>query len=133
MQMNQGIDISGVLSAIRVPTLVIHRTEDTAVSIEAGRFLAQHILRARLAEFAGADHLPYIGENSDDIADEIQEFVTGSRPVVEADRVLATVMITDIVGSTKRAQDLGDRRWRALLDEHDDFVRHEISRSRGGR
>jgi hypothetical protein len=95
MQMNQEIDISGVLSAIRVPTLVIHRTEDTAVSIEAGRFLAQHIPRARLAEFAGADHLPYIGENSGDIADEIQEFVTGSRPVVEADRVLATVMITD--------------------------------------
>lgn len=131
MRMNQEIDISGVLSAIRVPTLVIHRTEDTAVSIEAGRFLAQHIPRARLAEFAGADHLPYIGENSGDIADEIHEFVTGSRPVVEADRVLATVMITDIVGSTKRAQDLGDRRWRALLDEHDDFVRHEISRSRG--
>ena len=131
MRMNQEIDISGVLSAIRVPTLVIHRTEDTAVSIEDGRFLAQHIPHARLAEFAGADHLPYIGENADDIADEIQEFVTGSRPAVEADRVLATVLLTDIVGSTKRASDLGDRRWRTLLDQHDDLVRQEISRFRG--
>src|SRR5215213_299687 len=131
MRMNQEIDISGVLSAIRVPTLVIHRTEDIAVSIAEGRFLAQHIPHARLAEFAGADHLPYIGENADDIADEIQEFVTGSRPAVEADRVLATVLLTDIVDSTKRASDLGDRRWRALLDQHDDLVRQEISRWRG--
>ena len=131
MRMNQEIDISGVLSAIRVPTLVIHRTDDIAVSIEDGRFLAQHIPHARLAEFTGADHLPYIGENADDIADEIQEFVTGSRPAVEADRVLATVMLTDIVDSTKRASDLGDRRWRALLDQHDDLVRQEISRLRG--
>ena len=131
MRMNQEIDISGVLSAIRVPTLVIHRTDDIAVTIEDGRFLAQHIPQARLAEFTGADHLPYIGENADDIADEIQEFVTGSRPAVEADRVLATVMLTDIVDLTKRASDLGDRRWRALLDQHDDLVRQEISRLRG--
>jgi class 3 adenylate cyclase len=131
MQMNQEIDISGVLSAIRVPTLVIHRTEDIAVSIEEGRFLAQHIPHARLAEFAGADHLPYVGANADDIADEIEEFVTGSRPDVEPDRVLATVMLTDIVDSTKRASELGDRRWRALLDRHDDLVRQEISRLRG--
>jgi class 3 adenylate cyclase len=131
MRMNQEIDISGVLSAIRVPTLVIHRTEDIAVSIEQGRYLAQHIPHARLAEFAGADHLPYIGENADDIADEIEEFVTGSRSDVEPDRVLATVMLTDIVDSTKRASELGDRRWRALLDRHDDLVRQEISRLRG--
>jgi class 3 adenylate cyclase len=131
MQMNQKIDISGVLSAIRVPTLVIHRMQDTAVSIEAGRYLAQHIPGARLAEFAGADHLPYVGENADDITDEIQEFVTGSRPDVEADRVLATVMLTDIVASTERASGLGDRRWRTLLDQHDDLVRQEISRFRG--
>ena len=131
MRMNQEIDISGVLSAIRVPTLVIHRTEDIAVGIEDGRFLAQHIPHARLAEFAGADHLPYIGENADDIADEIEEFVTGSRPAVEVDRVLSTVLLTDIVASTKRASDLGDRRWRTLLDQHDDLVRQEISRFRG--
>jgi class 3 adenylate cyclase len=131
MRMNQEIDISSVLSAIRVPTLVIHRTQETAVSIEAGRYLAQHIAGARLAEFDGADHLPYIGENADDIVDEIQEFVTGSRPDAEPDRVLATVMLTDIVDSTKHASDLGDRRWRALLDQHDDLVRQEISRFRG--
>ena len=131
MRMNQEIDISGVLSAIRVPTLVIHRTDDIAVSIEDGRFLAQHIPHARLAEFAGADHLPYIGANADDIADEIEEFVTGSRPAVEVDRVLSTVLLTDIVASTKRASDLGDRRWRTLLDQHDDLVRQEISRFRG--
>src|SRR5215218_6090565 len=131
MRMNQEIDISGVLSAIRVPTLVIHRTQDIAVSIEAGRYLAQQIPGARLAEFAGADHLPYIGESADDIADEVQEFVTGSRPDVEPDRVLATVLFTDIVASTKRASDLGDRRWRTLLDQHDDLVRQEISRFRG--
>jgi class 3 adenylate cyclase len=131
MRMNQEIDISGVLSAIRVPTLVIHRMEDIAVSIEEGRFLAQHIPHARLAEFAGADHLPYVGANADDIADEIEEFVTGSRPDVEPDRVLATLMLTDIVDSTKRASELGDRRWRALLDRHDDLVRQEISRLRG--
>lgn len=131
MRMNQEIDISGILSAIRVPTLMIHRTEDTAVGIEAGRYLAQHIPDARLAEFAGADQLPYIGENADDIADEIQEFVTGSRPDVEPDRILATVLLTDIVDSTKQASELGDRRWRTLLDQHDDLVRQEISRFRG--
>src|SRR5918993_2354185 len=131
MQMNKEIDISGVLSAIRVPTLVIHRTDDIAVSVEGGRFLAQHIPQARLAEFPGADHLPYIGETTDDITDEIEEFVTGSRHVVEADRILTTVMLTDIVDSTKRASELGDRRWRALLDQHDDLVRQEITRLRG--
>jgi class 3 adenylate cyclase len=131
MRMNQEIDISGVLTAIRVPTLVIHRTEDAAVGIEEGRYLAQHIPNARLAEFSGADHLPYVGANADDIADEMEEFVTGSRPDVEPDRVLATVMLTDIVDSTKQASELGDRRWRALLDRHDDLVRQEISRFRG--
>ncbi|MGO4527329.1 adenylate/guanylate cyclase domain-containing protein [Microvirga sp. 2MCAF35] len=131
MRMNQEIDISGVLSAIRVPTLVIHRTDDAAVGIEEGRYLAQHIPNARLAEFAGADHLPYVGENASDLADEIEEFVTGSRPDAEPDRVLATVLLTDIVDSTKRASDLGDRRWRALLDQHDDLVRREISQLRG--
>lgn len=131
MRMNQEIDITGVLSAIRVPTLVIHRTGDAAVEIDDGRFLAQHIPGARFAEFAGADHLPYIGANADEIADEIQEFVTGARPVAEMDRVLATVLLTDIVGSTQRASHLGDRRWRALLDQHDGLVRQEITRFRG--
>jgi class 3 adenylate cyclase len=120
-----------VLSAIRVPTLVIHQTDDTAVSAEGGRFLAQHIPQARLAEFPGADHLPYICENSDNIIDEIEDFMTGSRHAVEADRILTTVMLTDIVNSTKRASELVDRRWRALLDQHDALVRQELSRLRG--
>jgi class 3 adenylate cyclase len=82
-------------------------------------------------EFSGADHLPYIGKSTDEIADEIEEFVTGARPAVEADRVLATVLITDIVDSTRRASQLGDRRWRTLLEEHDDLVRQKISHLRG--
>jgi class 3 adenylate cyclase len=131
MRMNEEIDISGVLGAIRVPTLVIHRTQRCRGGDRGKRFLAKQIPRARLAEFTGADHLPYIGDNADEITDEIQEFVTGSRPAVEADRVLATVMLTDIVESTKRAPELGDRRWRALLEQHDDLMRQEISRSRG--
>jgi class 3 adenylate cyclase len=131
MRMNREIEISGILNAIRVPTLVIHRTGDSAVSIGESRFLADHIPSARLAEFPGADHLPYIGQNSDEILAEIEEFVTGSRPVLEPDRVLATVMLTDIVDSTKIASDLGDRQWRTLLDEHDRLVRHEIARMRG--
>src|SRR5919112_75361 len=131
MRMNQEIDISGVLSAIRVPTLVIHRTNDTVVNVEGGRFLAQHIPNARLVEFPGPDHLPYIGESADEMADEIEEFVTGARPVVEVDRILATVLFTDIVDSTRRASELGDRRWRTLLDEHDHVIRKEISRLRG--
>ncbi|HKH84173.1 MAG TPA: adenylate/guanylate cyclase domain-containing protein [Gemmatimonadales bacterium] len=131
MQMNREIDISGILPAIRVPTLIIHRAGDMTVSIEGGRFLAEHIPNARFAEFPGCDHLPYIGENADEILDEIQEFVTGSRPVVEPDRVLATVMFTDIVDSTKHAAQLGDRRWRAVLEQHDAAVRHELARQRG--
>jgi len=131
MRMNQEIDISGVLSAIRVPTLVIHRTDDTVVNVEGGRFLAQRIPDARLVEFSGADHLPYIGESADEISDEIEEFVTGTRPSVEADRILATVLFTDIVDSTRRASELGDRRWRTLLDQHDHLIRQEIARLRG--
>jgi class 3 adenylate cyclase len=131
MQMNSEIDITGVLSAIRVPTLVIHRTHDTNVSVEGGRLLAERIPHARLIELPGRDHLPYVGDNTDDIVDEIEEFVTGTRRAIEPDRVLATVMFTDIVDSTKRASELGDRRWRALLDQHDHLVRQEISRLRG--
>jgi class 3 adenylate cyclase len=131
MRMNSEIDVTGVLSAIRVPTLVIHRTHDTNISVEGSRLLAERIPGARLFEVPGRDHLPYVGDNADDIVDEIQEFVTGSRGAIEPDRVLATVMFTDILDSTKRASDLGDRRWRAVLDQHDHLVRQEISRARG--
>ncbi len=131
MRMNSQIEISGVLPAVRVPTLVIHRTEDQVVSIEGGRDVAAKIPGARLAEFTGTDHLFYVGDNADDIADTIEEFFTGSRGSAVIDRVLATVMFTDIVGSTEKAAALGDRRWRALLDDHHAMIRRILTRFRG--
>lgn len=129
--MNREIDIRHVVSAIRVPTLVLHRTRDTNVPIEAARHLAEHIPAAKLIELPGIDHwAPNIGD-IDELVDEIEQFLTGSRAQQEFDRVLATVMFTDIVDSTKRAVDLGDRDWRRLLDRHNDVVRQEIERFRG--
>jgi pimeloyl-ACP methyl ester carboxylesterase len=109
-------DMRPVLPTIRVPTLIIHRTDDRAVSVEQGRYLAAHIPGARYVELPGADHLPWV--NGDDILAEMEEFVTGSRPATEADRVLATVLFSDIVDSTRLAAELGDRRWRRLLEAH---------------
>ena len=130
MRMNNEIDIRHVLSAIRVPTLVLHRTGDPRVNVEAGRYLGSSIPEARYVELPGADHVPWVGE-VDRLADEIEEFLTGSRADVEPDRVLATVLFTDIVDSTKRAVELGDRRWRILLEQHDGIVRQELGRYRG--
>jgi class 3 adenylate cyclase len=130
MHMNNRIDIRDVLPTIRVPTLVLHRTGDRRVSVGAGRFLGATIPGARYVEMAGSDHVAWVGD-TDRLADEIEEFVTGSRADPEPDRVLATVMFTDIVDATRRAEDLGDRRWRALLDRHDEVVRREIERFRG--
>src|SRR6478752_1867374 len=107
MRMNSQIDISAILPAVRVPTQVIHRTGDQAVSIEGGRDVAAHIPGARLVEFSGNDHIFYVGDNADGIADAIEEFFTGAPARIEADRVLATVLFTDIVGSTEKAAALG--------------------------
>jgi class 3 adenylate cyclase len=131
MEMNSEIDIRPILPSIRVPTLVIHRTDDRAVTVEGSRDLAKHIPNARLLELPGEDHLPYVGENADRIVDEIEEFVTGSRAEIEPDRVLATVLFTDIVNSTERATAMGDGVWRELLDRHDDLVRHQLRHFRG--
>jgi len=124
------IDVRDVLPAIRVPTLVIHRTGDRVIPVEAGRYLAEHIPDAKLAELPGDDHFPFVGD-VDSILDEVEEFLTGSRRAREPDRVLATVLFTDIVGSTELAAELGDRRWTELLVEHHRLVRAELDRHRG--
>jgi len=131
MRMNSQIDISGILSAVRVPTLVIHRTGDKTVSVEGGREMAARIPGARLIEIPGVDHIFYVGENADEISDAIEEFLTGSRGPVPVDRVLATVLFTDIVGSTEKAAALGDQRWRDILDKHNATIRRNLVRFRG--
>jgi class 3 adenylate cyclase len=131
MRMNSQIDISAILPAVRVPTLVIHRTGDKAVSVEGGRDVAAKIPGARLLELPGDDHLFYAGANAEEISDAIEEFLTGSRANLSVDRVLATVLFTDIVGSTEMAASLGDQRWRDLLDHHHAAVRRNLTRFRG--
>jgi class 3 adenylate cyclase len=130
MRMNREIDITGILQSIQVPTLVLHLTGDTLVSVEGGRELAAGIPKARLVERPGTDHLLFL-EAADWILAEIEEFITGSRSGAVVDRTLATVVFTDIVDSTARADSKGDVAWRNLLDAHDKTVRHELSRFRG--
>ncbi|MDH2387101.1 adenylate/guanylate cyclase domain-containing protein [Bradyrhizobium sp. CER78] len=121
-------DVSDVLSSIRVPTLVIHCKEDTLIPIESGHLFAQNISGAQLIELPGQDHLFFIHEK---IVECIEEFLTGSVSGAESHRVLATVLFTDIVGSTARAEQIGDRRWLDLLDAHHAAVRRELARYRG--
>jgi len=129
LQMNSEIDARHILPTIRVPTLVLHRVGDTRITVDAGRYLATQIPGAKYVELPGDDHAPF--DIADRLADEVEEFLTGSRTAVESDRVLATVLFTDIVDSTKRAAELGDRGWRVLLDCHDQAVRQELARFRG--
>ena len=124
------IDVRAVLSAIRVPTLVLHRSGDRVVPVEAGRYLAEHIANAKWVELAGTDHYPFAGDGQA-LLDEVEEFLTGSRRSREPDRVLVTVLFTDIVKSTERAAELGDRSWTRLLAEHHRLVRSELDRFRG--
>ena len=132
VKMNSEIDARHILRAIRVPTLILHRTGDGAVLVDAGRYLAKNIPGAKYLELPGSNHIPlYEPEIVDRIVGETEEFLTGSRSEAEIDRVLATVMFTDIVESTKRAAELGDRQWRALLDRHDEAVRRQLTRFRG--
>jgi pimeloyl-ACP methyl ester carboxylesterase len=123
-------DVRHVLPAVRVPTLVLHRSGDRLHEVEQGRYLAQHIPGARWVELPGDDHLPWAGDQ-DAIVGPLREFLTRVGPPAELDRVLATVMFTDIVSSTEKTAELGDRRWRELLDAHDALVRRELERYRG--
>jgi pimeloyl-ACP methyl ester carboxylesterase len=124
------IDVRTVLPTIHVPTLVVHRHGDRVVNRRAGRALAAGIPGARYVELPGIDHLPWAGD-AEAVLGEIEEFLTGTRTAPEPDRVLATVMFTDIVGSTQRAAELGDARWRDVLADHHALVRGELAQFRG--
>ena len=123
-------DVRHVLPAIRVPTLVMHRTEDRFIPVEAGRYVADNIPGARFVELEGADHYPFTGD-VDAVVAEIEEFITGARPEASSDRMLATILFTDIVGSTQLAADRGDARWRQVLDEHDRMTRAVVKNFNG--
>ena len=132
LRFGQETDVRHVLPAIAVPTLVVHRTGDPLVSIAQGRYLAEHIPGARMLELPGDFHVGGHPGANDDLLEEVQEFLTGARATApEVDRILATILFTDIVGSTQQAAALGDRRWRDVLDAHDAAVRRELVRFRG--
>lgn len=123
-------DVRAILPTIRVPTLVLHSSGFQLIPLEQGRYLADHIPGARFVEVEGADSSFAFG-NADAVTDAIEEFLTGVRRQPDPDRVLATVLFTDLVESTRRAADLGDRHWSRLLDRHDELARSEIESSRG--
>ena len=129
-QMNSQIDVRAALPAISVPTLIMHRIDDKALPIEGSRHMGRKIRGARCVEFAGADHLPWTSDMEPVLA-EIETFVTGTRPVEEADRVLATVMFADIVDSTQRAAAIGDRAWTGELQQFYGLARRQLERYRG--
>jgi len=129
-RMNVQVDIRQVLPLIRVPTLVLHRTGDRALNVSGGRYVAAQIPGAKFVELPGDDHLPYLGD-TDALLDEIEEFLTGVRRGPEPDRVLATIMFADIVGSTQRAVAIGDSRWRALLESYQAMAQSQVERHRG--
>jgi pimeloyl-ACP methyl ester carboxylesterase len=130
LEVNTQIDIRPVLPTVRVPTLVVHRTDETWINVNYGRYTADKIPGATLVELPGTDHYPW-EENSEDVVGEIEQFLTGARSHRGDDRVLATVLFTDIVDSTGQASAAGDRRWRELLDAHDDMVRRQLGRFGG--
>jgi class 3 adenylate cyclase/DNA-binding SARP family transcriptional activator len=130
LRMLADFDIRGVVGAIHAPTLVLHRAGDRIIAVENGRWLAASIPGAEYVELAGEDHLWWLGDQ-DALLDEIERFLVGTAPVREPDRVLATVLFTDVVDSTRRATELGDRRWRDLMARHEAVVRDRLARFRG--
>jgi len=130
MRMNTQIDVREVLPSIQAPTLVLHRRDDLDASVDEGRWLAEQIPGATFVELPGDAHTLW-GGDTDSVVDEIEEFLTGARRGPEPDRVLATVLFTDLVGSTEQAKKLGDRRWRELLERHHTLVRQQLDRFNG--
>jgi pimeloyl-ACP methyl ester carboxylesterase len=124
------IDVRDILPTIRVPTLILHRTGDLIAPVEGARLMAERIPDARLVEFEGDDHVPFTGDFGP-VLDEMEQFLTGTRQARPLDRVLATVMFTDIVDSTHRAAKAGDRGWRELIERHDELTRRQLDRFRG--
>jgi class 3 adenylate cyclase len=124
------IDVREIARNLRVPALVLHRAGDQVIPVTGARWLGGNIPGARYVELPGHDHVPWLGDFQPYV-DEIEEFLTGTRGRSEADRVLATVLFTDIVGSTEHAVELGDRAWQELLRRHDNLVRDELQRHRG--
>jgi pimeloyl-ACP methyl ester carboxylesterase len=124
-------DVRELLPLIQTPTLVLHRARNQIATAELGQYLAAHIPHAKYVEIEGTDHI-WFTENADQVVEEIEEFLTGARASADPDRRLATVLFTDIVGSTARAAELGDTEWRALLDAHDAILREQLARF-GGR
>ena len=124
------LDVRSILPSIRVPTLVLHRADNAFIRAGHGRYLGGAIPGAKYVELPGRDSVYFAGD-FDVVLDEIEEFITGAKAEPEADRVLATVLFTDVVDSTKRAADLGDRKWKDVLDRHDEVVRRQLARFRG--
>ncbi|MEZ5078883.1 MAG: adenylate/guanylate cyclase domain-containing protein [Solirubrobacterales bacterium] len=123
-------DVRDALPLIQAPTLIMHRRQDMAVNVRAARWLAEQIGDSSYVEFEGRDHFPWVGDSDSALA-TIEEFLTGVRPAATPERVLATVVFTDIVDSTRRATELGDHRWRQLLEEHQTLVRACLQRFEG--
>ena len=134
IRMNMDVDVCDVLSLVRVPTLVLHRSEEGGWDVRSGRYLAEHINGARFVELPGADFMPALGDK-EQLFPELERFlaevVEGKTAEVEPDRVLATVLFTDIVASSEKAISLGDRAWRELLERHHALVRRQLARFRG--
>jgi len=123
-------DVRAILPSVSVPTLVLHRRNDPVVAVDNGRYIAEQIPGARFVELEGDDHLPFLGD-FDSILDEIEEFLTGVRPEREHDRLLATLLIVDIVGSSRLATELGDERWVRLLNSFERVAREGVDRASG--